>query len=87
MKKDELKEKEEHKCVYDQIIIRKGEDPSSSTSVIRVYTDCSCLESAEKPLVTFHENKLLGCDNNFKGWFQSVVGYFVQNDFKIKDLR
>ena len=78
-----------HDCQYDNLVIRKGEyeDDRSHTSFIRVYIDCSCEESVEKPVVTFHENEVLSAEDNFKGWFASVVNYFIQNNFKIKDLR
>lgn len=78
---------EKHDCVYDTLIIRKGEDSNSMTSVIRVYVDCACDDSAEKPVVTFHDNSIMSCEDNFKGWFSSVVNYFIQHNFKIKDLR
>ena len=83
----ELKENEEHKCVYDQIIIRKGEDPSFSTSVIRFYTDCSCEESIEKPLVTFHDSPFISAEDNASAWFSQIAPWFIQKGFKIKDLR
>lgn len=85
--KDNVEEIKIHECQYDNLIIRKGEDDRTHTSVIRVYVDCSCEDSSEKPVVTFHDNEILSCEDNFKGWFASVVNYFIQNNFKIKDLR
>lgn len=88
MKKDELKEKEEHKCVFDEILIKECRDnPDNPRKIITVSIDCSCEESKPILLVSFYDTELLSADNNFKGWFQSVVGYFIQNDFKLKDLR
>lgn len=82
-----MTKQEKHECKYDNLIIRKGEDDRTHTTVIRVYVDCSCEESNEKPLVTFHDNEILKAEDNFKGWFSSVYMYFIQNNYKIKDLR
>lgn len=77
----------QHECKYDEVIVRKGECDKTHTTVIRVYTDCKCSDSCEKPLITFHDNEILPCEENFKSWFSQVSPWFIQNGYKIKDLR
>ena len=78
----------EHKCVFDEILIKECLDnPDDPRKVISVFIDCSCEDSNPILLISFYDTELLSADDNYKGWFQSVVVYFIQNGFKIKDLR
>lgn len=87
-----MKEEVKHECKYNQLIIESrthylSDDPGDEIDTIVVSLDCSCEESDPRVLIEFFNTEILSACNNFKGWFNAVVGYFVQNDYRIIDRR